>query len=248
MLIRMPTSEYYALKVPKEQEYLPKLSQYLSVKIPSPIKEGVPSEIFPYPFYIYKWIPGDSANELHLETHDLNHIAKQLASFLKELQSINISGPPPGRHNGWGGDHVSVKNDNTRKQIKELSEIIDSNKAIMLWEQACKTKWKKPLVWIHGDFSAGNIILEGNNLTAVIDFGGTAMGDPAMDLQIAWFFLDVDSRKIFRDEMNIDDETWLRGRAWALWKATFDLCEITDKQSSKALRIIKTIHDILGEV
>ena len=44
------------------------------------------------------------------------------------------------------------------------------------------------------------------------------MGDPAIDLQIAWFFLDVDSRQIFRD-----DETWLRGRAWALWKDTFEL-------------------------
>ena len=50
--------------------------------------------------------------------NDLNHIAKQLASFLKELQSINISDPPPGRHNGWGGDHVSVKNNNALKAIK----------------------------------------------------------------------------------------------------------------------------------
>ena len=77
-------------------------------------------------------IPGDSANEFHLEVNDLNNIAKQLASFLKELQSINIAGPTPGRHNGWSVDYVSVNNDDSRKQIKELSKIIDSNKAIML--------------------------------------------------------------------------------------------------------------------
>jgi aminoglycoside phosphotransferase (APT) family kinase protein len=35
MLIRMPTAEDYALKVPKEQELLPQLAKYLSVSIPN---------------------------------------------------------------------------------------------------------------------------------------------------------------------------------------------------------------------
>lgn len=34
MLIRMPTAESYALKVPKEQELLPKPAKHLSIKIP----------------------------------------------------------------------------------------------------------------------------------------------------------------------------------------------------------------------
>ena len=54
MLIRMPTAESYALKVPKEQELLPKLAKHLSVAIPAPIKMGKPSENYPYPFSIYK--------------------------------------------------------------------------------------------------------------------------------------------------------------------------------------------------
>ena len=29
-------------------------------------------------------------------------------------------------------------------------------------------------------------------------------------------------------EMGLDDNTWLRSRAWALWKATFELCHIQD--------------------
>lgn len=34
--------------------------------------------------------------------------------------------------------------------------------------------------------------------------------------------------------MDMDPDTWLRARAWALWKATFELCQISDKNSSEA--------------
>ncbi|WP_150464762.1 phosphotransferase, partial [Francisella sp. XLW-1] len=66
MLIRMPTAESYALKVPKEQDLLPKLAKHLSVAIPAPIKMGKPSEDYPYPFSIYKWLDGRSANHITL--------------------------------------------------------------------------------------------------------------------------------------------------------------------------------------
>ena len=44
MLIRMPTAESYALKVPKEQPLLPKLVSHLTVSIPVPIKMGAASQ------------------------------------------------------------------------------------------------------------------------------------------------------------------------------------------------------------
>lgn len=30
---------------------------------------------------------------------------------------------------------------------------------------------------------------------------------------------DEDSRKVFKDVLNMDEETWNRARGWALWKA-----------------------------
>jgi aminoglycoside phosphotransferase (APT) family kinase protein len=62
MLIRMPTAEEYAEKVAVEQDLLPKLSPYLSISIPAPIKMGQPSKDYPYPFSIYKWLSGKSIN------------------------------------------------------------------------------------------------------------------------------------------------------------------------------------------
>lgn len=245
MLIRMPTAESYALKVPKEQELLPKLAQHLSLPIPAPLNMGSPSKDYPYPFSIYKWMEGESANSLTIDDESLEYIAGQLAKFLNELQSIDsVEGPEPGLHNWYRGAHVSVYDAQARTQIQELETVIDSASSLRLWEQALTSKWEKRPVWIHGDFASGNILIQDNKLSAVIDFGGMGVGDPACDLVIAWTFLKGKSRDIFIREMDLDSDTWARARAWALWKATFELCQIEDKNSAGA----KTQKRIIDEV
>ena len=247
MLIRMPTAADYALKVPKEQELLPKLAKSLSVSIPAPIKMGKPSEDYPHPFSIYKWLPGKSINLLTLTEQEKEQLAFDLAKFLKELQAIkDIEGPEPGQHNWWRGDHVSVYDKGAREQIAELTEIIDARKTLSLWDKACATKWNKPPIWIHGDFATSNILMDGGKLSAVIDFGGTAIGDPACDLVIAWTYLSGKAREVFIYEMDMDEDTWLRARAWALWKATFELCQIADKNSHDAALQKRIIDEVIG--
>ncbi|MBA3536567.1 MAG: aminoglycoside phosphotransferase family protein [Tatlockia sp.] len=236
LLIRMPTAGSYALKVPKEQDLLPKIAPYLKIAIPVPIKMGAPSQEYPYPFSIYKWLEGTSINLLVLDDDCLEKLAFDLAKFLKELQSIDkVAGPAPGQHNWWRGEHVSVYDKGARKQIAELSTIIDGDKALKLWDMACKTKWEKAPVWVHGDFAIGNMLIKEGNLSAIIDFGGMSLGDPACDLVIAWTLLKGRSRQIFIQEMDLDEDTWLRAKAWALWKATFELCQLTDQISPEAI-------------
>ena len=46
--------------------------------------------------------------------------------------------------------------------------------------------------------------------------------------------------------MDIDPDTWLRGRAWALWKATFELCQIADKNSKEADLQKRIIDEVVG--
>jgi aminoglycoside phosphotransferase (APT) family kinase protein len=235
MLIRMPTAAGYALKVPKEQELLPQLAKRLSIRIPAPIKMGKPSADYPYPFSIYKWLLGKSINLLTLTDQEKEQLAFDLAKFLKELQAImDVKGPEPGQHNWWRGDHVSVYDKGAREQIAELAEIIDVGQALALWDQACATRWNKAPIWIHGDFAIGNILMDSGKLSAVIDFGGAAVGDPACDLVIAWTYLSGKARETFISKMDMDPDTWLRARAWALWKATFELCQIPDKNSPEA--------------
>lgn len=246
MLIRMPTAADYALKVPKEQELLPQLAKCLSVSIPAPIKMGKPSEDYPHPFSIYKWLSGKSINLLTLTDQDKEQLAFDMAKFLKELQAItDVEGPEPGQHNWWRGDHVDVYDKGAREQIAELSDVVDVTRALALWDQACVKKWNKNPIWIHGDFAIGNILMDGGKLSAVIDFGGAAVGDPACDLVIAWTYLSGKAREIFISKMDMDPDTWLRARAWALWKATFELCQIKDKTSSEALFQKRIIDEVV---
>ncbi len=233
--------------MPKEQGLLPKLAKCLSVSIPAPIKMGKPATDYPCPFSIYKWLPGKSIHLLTLTDQEKEQLAFDLATFLKELQAItDVEGPEPGQHNWWRGDHVSVYDSGAREQIAELAEIIDAPRALALWVQACATKWHKKPVWIHGDFAVGNMLMDGGKCSAVIDFGGAAIGNPACDLVIAWTYLSGKTRKTFISKMNMDPNTCLRARAWALWKATFELCQIADKNSSDALFQKRMIDEVIN--
>lgn len=248
MLIRLPTAESYALKVPIEQALLPKLAKHLNVAIPLPIKVGSPSDDYPYPFSIYKWLEGKSANHVELDDKTLQKLAFELAAFLKELQRItDVEGPPPGQHNWWRGDHISVYDKSAREQIANLTGIINIDSALALWESACDIQWQKKPVWIHGDFSAGNILIKDNRLSGIIDFGGIAMGDPACDLVITWTYLSGKARDIFKREIDLDNDTWLRARAWALWKATYELSKFEDKENSEAIIQKKIIKSVLND-
>jgi aminoglycoside phosphotransferase (APT) family kinase protein len=88
---------------------------------------------------------------------------------------------------------------------------------IALWEPALNAPaWDRPPVWFHGDFHTGNLLTKGGRLSAVIDFGGLGIGDPACDLMVAFTLMSARSRAAFRAALDVDDATWLRGRGWAL--------------------------------
>ncbi len=248
MLIRLPSSEGYALQVQKEQKWLPRLAGQLSLSIPAPIAMGQPSDFYPWSWSVYQWIEGKSANILPINSFDLALIALQLARFLVELHTIDITdAPPPGIHNYHRGGQLSVYDAETRSYILELKNIIDVKKATALWEKAISYSWNKSPVWVHGDFASGNIIVKENKLTAIIDFGCMGIGDPACDLVIAWTFLKGKSRKVFRKHINLDIDTWARARGWALWKACYELVSFKDRGDLEAIKRHKVINEILGE-
>lgn len=102
---------------------------------------------------------------------------------------------------------------------------IDVNDDIALWDDAFQSRWERDQVWMDGDVSASNLLVLDGELHAVIDFGCAAVGDPACDLVIAWTFLAQRDRQIFREVLGMDDATWKRGNAWALWKALISVGE-----------------------
>ncbi len=248
LLIRLPSSQEYAPQVHKEQTWLPLLAPHLSFSIPEPIALGQPSKNYPWPWSIYRWIEGESANSLSLDELNLPLLATQLAQFLSELHKINTTdGPLPSSHNFYRGGNLSIYDTETRSAIKELQDSIDTDAVTTVWEKALSSTWDRDPVWIHGDFSSGNILLQNNQLAAVIDFGCMGIGDPACDLVMAWTLLKDESRNVFKSELNLDQDTWARARGWALWKSLFTIVSLKDKTSSKAMKQQDVIHEILKE-
>lgn len=246
MLIRMPSAACYAEKVSKEQELLPILAKQLSIPIPEPIALGKPSADYPFPWSIYRWIEGSNADTLKPE--ELPQFAHDAAQFLNALRTADTTGGlAPGTHNFFRGAHVSVYDADARQALQKLRGIIDVDYAASAWEKALSSTWQHPTVWVHGDFSPGNILVKDGKLTAVIDFGGTAIGDPACDLVIAWTFLDKQSSEMFKSTIDLDDDTWARARGWALWKAMITLADIEDKGAAEAEKQKQIINAILND-
>lgn len=246
MSIRLPSAKKYAAKVPIEHKWLPKLSSQLSIPIPTPIALGKATKNYPWDWSIYGWIEGQSANIVSLDDKSLEVLAIQLAIFLTELQTIDsANGPSPGEHNFFRGASPIVYDAETRCAIDTLEDYIDVAKATSLWELAISSKWNKKPVWIHGDFSSGNILIKNNQLVGVIDFGGLAVGDPSCDLVIAWTLLKGRSRDKFRSTLQLDEDTWNRAKGWALWKALITIDAIEDKTSLEAQEQLLIIHDVL---
>lgn len=249
MSVRLPSAQCYADKVQKEQAWLPFLAPHLSIAIPSPIAMGKPAADYPWHWSIYKWLDGNSANLLPDNTLNLPLIAQELAQFLQELHTINTTNVPlaAGPHNFYRGGSTKMYDTETRNAIAQLPGVIDTDAATAIWNKAISSEWHKKPVWIHGDLSAGNILINNRQLAAVIDFGGMGIGDPACDLVIAWTFLHGESREVFKSLVSLDSETWARARGWALWKALITLAPLADKMSIEAMRQKHIINELIQE-
>lgn len=245
MSVRLPSGEEYASQIEKEMIWLPKLKQHISYEIPSPIANGKPSDIYPFPWAINKWIDGEVLSYSNI--NNLEDIAIGLAKFLKELQSIDASnGPMAGTHNFYRGGLLKVYNDETINALDNLENIFPTKELRKIWEKALETRWDKKPVWIHGDVAVGNLLVKNRKISAVIDFGILGTGDPACDYVMAWTFFDKNSRNIFKQKLMCDDETWNRAKGWALWKALISY-NLNDENSYRTIGSKKTIHEILNE-
>src|SRR5207247_1831690 len=121
----------------------------------------------------------------------------------------------------------------TRQAIALLKGKINTKAAIEVWEAALKTTWDRPPVWIHGDVSAGNLLVKAGRLSSVIDFGMLGVGDPACDLSIAWTLFSGESREAFRAMLPLDAGTWPPGR----WRRSVEWSNRSALASSDSMSV-----------
>jgi aminoglycoside phosphotransferase (APT) family kinase protein len=246
LTIRLPTGDWYAQQVDKEQRWLPVLAPQLPLPIPVPIARGEPEFGFPYPWSVYRWLDGEPAASARIG--DRVGFATALARFLNALGRVDATGgPAPGRHNFYRGGSLGTYAGETFQAIDALAGEVPGEAVKRVWDDAITTSWEREPVWFHGDVATGNLLVRDGRLAAVLDFGSSGVGDPACDTVIAWTFLSGASRDRFRAELGVDSATWSRGRGWALWKALISLVGHLENTSADAALARRDIEQVLAD-
>jgi aminoglycoside phosphotransferase (APT) family kinase protein len=211
MVVRLPRVGWAVAQVEKDHRWLPRLAPHLPLAIPVPLRTGTPSEDYPFPWAVHRWLDGESA--IAEPVADPRRAATDLGLFVLAMQRVDASNGPPSSRGG----PLASKDQGVREAIDSLHDTLDVEATAAAWDAALAAPaWKGRPGWTHGDLLPGNLLIRQGRLSAVIDFGVAGIGDPACDMLTAWAFLSPETRDVFRGVVGADDATWARGRGWAL--------------------------------
>lgn len=216
MAVRLPRIAGGTGTIDKEQRWLPKLAPLLPVAISQPLAKGLPGQGYPWYWSVHRWLAGESVNVERMA--DPIGLAQDMGSFVAALRRIDTTGGPIAGRDGSRGVPLARRDAATREAIAQLDGVVDSPAVTAAWQAAVQAPtWRRPGVWIHGDLLSGNVLVDtSGRLSAVIDFGCMAVGDPACDVMAAWTLFEAEGREAFRSVIEVDDATWARGCGWAL--------------------------------
>ena len=181
---------------------------------PEPVALGEPDAGYPLPWSVQTWLPGTVATDA--DPGDSTPFAFDLAEFIVGVRSI----PALGRTfsgSGRGGD-LHDHDEWLETCLVRSAGLLDVSRLRRMWaELRDLPRGDAADVMNHGDLMPGNVLVSGDRrrLAGVLDVGGLAAADPALDLVSAWHLLEAGPRKALRGALGSDDLEWARGKAWA---------------------------------
>ena len=196
----------------KERRWLPVVAHGLPLPVPVPLRSGEPGAGYPWPWAIGPWLPGEPAEVA--PPADPYVAAEVLGRFVAALHRPAPADAPP---NPLRGVPLSERDDRMREGLDRLGVAADRPRVLARWRDALAVPvWPGPALWLHGDLHPLNVLVAGDRLSGVIDFGDLTAGDPASDLAVGWMMFTGAARERFRWASGVDDDTWRRAHGWAL--------------------------------
>ena len=177
---------------------------------------GAPSEEFPWPFTVVDWVEGVSADQAVLATSGDG--AAPLVACLHALWAIPTTGAPAaGLSNRRRGVPLVQLDMQVQRDLALLADEVDLRAALSIWAEACNAPGHRTHCWVHGDLKPDNMLVRNGQLVALIDWGCAAVGDPAVDLAVAWRWAPAEQTLMaaFPGEAAL----WARAEGWALFGA-----------------------------
>ncbi len=244
--VRLPRIHWATGQIAKERTWLPRLAPHLPLELPVQLAVGTPGAGYPYEWAVYRWLAGESVADAPIA--NLDEIAIALAHFIIALQRIDPDGGPAAVEHGLRGAPLHLRDAGTRAAITAMGAMIDADAALRVWEEALRApEWDRPPVWFHGDLLPGNLLATDGRLSAVIDWSGMGVGDPACDLMCAWALFSGSSRRIFRDTLALDDATWVRARGQALSQAVIFIPYYLHTNPVGVARAQRMLREVLAD-
>lgn len=220
-VLRIPKRESAVILLEKELNWLPTL-RGLPLAVPELLYHGKTKQELSFDFGIFRWMHGQIASPDQIV--DSKQAASDLAEFLVALRDVNtLHAPRAGQQNNNRGVSLVDLSENVVSSIDILADEINAVDAQRLWERVCSTPSAINPVWVHGDLKADNMIAVDGVLVGVIDWGLSAVGDPAVDFAAAWTWVEPESRELFRWVCQIEENDWQRAKGWALYCAVIAL-------------------------
>lgn len=217
LCVRVPMRPSAAPQLAGEAQWLGRIAQALPVAVPDVVYAGEASALLHWPWSVRRWVPGHAiAEAADLRTPDL---AEDLGAIILALQGVDPAGiPAPGPHNFGRGCPLAQRDGVTRASLAQLPPSLDPGQLATVWAQALAAPVHEgPGMVVHGDINRGNLVLDRNaRIAGLLDWGGMAAGDPAVDLMAAWTVLDAPGRAALFRQLAPEEAIWRRARGWAL--------------------------------
>jgi aminoglycoside phosphotransferase (APT) family kinase protein len=230
LVIRLPMMPAWAGDVEVELEWLPRLAGRLPLAIPVPAGRGEPTDEYPLAWSVLEWLDGTPASMDGLA--DPVETARELATFVRALRAIELNGQvPPGRISP-----LAESDEGARESIAaaERLGLLDDAATLEAWDLVLRAPdWNGPPVLLHTDLLPGNLL---------------TVDGPAADTIVAWALLSGPARQAFRDELGVDDATWMRGRGLALRKGVFALPYYVNTNPGFAAVASHIIEQVLADL
>jgi aminoglycoside phosphotransferase (APT) family kinase protein len=258
--VRIPRQPGGTETIEKEERWLPYVAPHLPVAVPEVVAVGEPGFGYPEKWSVVRFLQGGQPLVPEHGEPPRHDLALDLAAVVRALGVLDV--PEEARLDPalewYRGRPLATMDDDMRSLLRDSRPLVghpdldlDLDAVEAAWASVLRMPEARRGVeprWYHGDLNAENLLVRDGRLVAVLDFGALSVGDPTVDLVVAWQLLDRAARGTFRDALGVDADTWTLAVGWVLVLSVMGLPYYWDTMRERCLRGLHSGREALADL
>ena len=213
MTVRLPRRAKAADLLKNEQDWLPILTKDFPIPTPIPIRNGQPTDFYPWHWSVLPWFKGTTAN---LQQPDDDQV-DVFVECLKKLHHPAPNNAPTNPYRGVPLVEGAEKIEERLTRLKANTNFI-TPKIKKIWKEATEAPYATENCWLHGDLHTRNILVHEGKISGIIDWGDMTSGDVANDLVPIWMLWEnPKTRQRALDAYEVTPEILVRAKGWLIY-------------------------------